>query len=106
MSQFSWGLSQQNRRTLVIDGHEFTKKTGNTEWKHSLEVLKTTSITRNNDLFFCRNEHTHEVFLGRLRCKASRAENGKEQKNSESTSQWHHYSKLPAVCVRRKRPFN
>ena len=26
MSQISWGLSQQNRRTLVIGGHEFTKK--------------------------------------------------------------------------------
>ena len=26
MSQTSWGSSQQNRRTLVIGGHKFTKK--------------------------------------------------------------------------------
>ena len=71
MSQISWGISQQNRRTLVIGGHD-KKKTGNKEWKHSLEVFKmgshkckTTAITRDNDLISCRNEHTHEVFPGR-----------------------------------------
>ena len=60
MSQISWGLSQQNWRTLVIGGHEFTKKTGNKEWKHSLEVFKmgsnickTTAITRDTDLISC-----------------------------------------------------
>ena len=27
MSQLTWGISQRNKRTLIIDGHEFTKKT-------------------------------------------------------------------------------
>ena len=39
MIQISWGLSQRNWRTLVMCGHEFTKKIGNKEWKHSLEVF-------------------------------------------------------------------
>ena len=72
MSQISWGLSQQNRRTLVIGGHELTKKqetkNGNIHWKSSRwgsHKCKTTSITRENDLISCRNEHTHEVFPGR-----------------------------------------
>ena len=72
MSQISWGLSQQNRRTLVMGGHEFTKKqetkNGNIHWKCSRwgsHKCKTTAITRENDLISCRNEHTHEVFPGR-----------------------------------------
>ena len=72
MSQISWGLSQQNRRTLVIGGHEFTKKqetkNGNLHWKCSRwgsHKCKTTAITRENDLISCRNEHMHEVFPGR-----------------------------------------
>ena len=72
MSQISWGLSQQNRRTLVIGGNEFTKKNrkenGNIHWKCSRwgsHVCKTTAITRDNDLISCRKEHTHEVFPGR-----------------------------------------
>ena len=72
MSQISWGLSQQNWRTLVIGGHEFTKKqetkNGNIHWKCSRwgsHKCKTTAITRENDLISCRNEHMHEVFPGR-----------------------------------------
>ena len=72
MSQISWGLSQQNRRTLVIGGHELTKKQetkdGNIHWKCSKwgsHKCKTTAITRENGLISCRNEHTHEVFPGR-----------------------------------------
>ena len=49
------------------------EKAGNKEWKHSLEVFKmgshkckTTAITRENDLISSRNEHTDEVFPGRL----------------------------------------
>ena len=26
MSQLTWGISQRNKRTLIIDGHDFTKK--------------------------------------------------------------------------------
>ena len=26
MSQLTWGISQRNKRTLFIDGHDFTKK--------------------------------------------------------------------------------
>ena len=72
MSQISWGLSQQNRRTLVIGGQEFTKKqetkNGNIHWKCSRwgsHKCKTTAVNRENDLISSRNEHTHEVFPGR-----------------------------------------
>ena len=48
------------------------KKTGNKEWKHSLEVFKmrssickTWAMTRDNDLISCWNENTHAVFPGR-----------------------------------------
>ena len=73
MSQTSWGLSQQHRRTIVIGGHDFTKKkqetkNGNIHWKCSRwgsHKRKTTAITRDNALISCRNEHTHKVFPGR-----------------------------------------
>ena len=37
MSQNSWGLFQQNRRTLVIGGHEFTKK-NRKQWMETLAL--------------------------------------------------------------------
>ena len=71
MSQISWGLSQQNRGALVIDGHEFTKKKGKNGNIHrkclrwASTKCKMTAITRDNDLIPCRFEHTNEVFSGR-----------------------------------------
>ena len=67
LCKISWGLSQQNRRTLVIGGREFTKKqeakNGKTHWKCSRRgshKCKTIAMTRDNDFISCRNEHTHK----------------------------------------------
>ena len=34
MSQLTWGVSQQNKRTLIIDEHDFTKKQTTTTTEH------------------------------------------------------------------------
>ena len=71
MSQISWGYISTESEN-ACNRWPRQKKTGNKEWKHSLEVFKmgshkckTTAITRDNDLISCRNEHTHQVFPGR-----------------------------------------
>ena len=39
MSQLTWGISQRNKRTLIIDGHDFTKK-------HQLSLPSRAAINR------------------------------------------------------------
>ena len=72
MSQLTWGRSQRNKRTLIIDGHDFTKKqtTKNTEhWRcarYSSHKCRMLAVTAGDELVSTKNEHSHDVRPGRI----------------------------------------
>ena len=75
MSEITWGTSQQNRLTLILDGHEFQKKLETkttTHWKcskWSSYKCKVTAITTGKQLLSKKNEHNHEIVPGHVQAK-------------------------------------
>ena len=75
MSEITWGTSQQNRLTLILDGHEFQKKIETkttTHWKcskWSSYKCKVTAITTGKQLLSKKNEHNHEIVPGHVQAK-------------------------------------
>ena len=72
MSQLTRGISQRNKRTLIIDGHDFTKKqtTKTTEhWRcarYSSHKCRMLAVTAGDELVSTKNEHSHDVRPGKI----------------------------------------
>ena len=72
MSQLTWGISQRNKRTLIIDGHDCTEKqtTKTTEhWrcaKYSSHECRMLAVTAGDELVSTKNEHSHDVRPGKV----------------------------------------
>ena len=75
MSSITWGTSQRDRLTLIIDGNDFHKKLETkttTHWKCSKwnsHKCKMTAITANEQLLSTKNEHNHEIITGHVEAK-------------------------------------
>ena len=75
MSEITWGTSQQDRLTLILDVLEFQKKLETkttTHWKcskWSSYKCKVTAITTGKQLPSKKNEHNHEFIPGHLLAK-------------------------------------
>ena len=72
MSQLTWGISQQNKQTLIIDGHDFTKKqtTKTSEhWtcaRYNSHKCRILAFTAGDELVSTKNEHSHDVRPGKV----------------------------------------
>ena len=72
MSQLTRGISQRIKRTLIIDGHDFTKNqtTKTTEhWRcarYSLHKCRMLAVTAGDELVSTKNEHSHDVRPGKI----------------------------------------
>ena len=66
-----WGISQRNKRTLIIDGHDFTEKqtTKTTEhWRcarYSSHKFRMLAVTAGEELVSIRNKHSQDVRPGK-----------------------------------------
>ena len=71
----TWGTSQQNRFTLIHDGHEFQKELETKTTTHlkcskgSSYICKVTAITTGKHLLSKKNEHNHEIVPGQVQTK-------------------------------------
>ena len=86
MSQITWGLSQLNKRTLIIDRHNFTKKetTKTTEhWRcarYSSHKCRILAVTAGVELVSTKYEHSHGVRLGKVEANRIKHQIKKEAK--------------------------
>ena len=100
MRQITCELAQRNRKTLIMEGHEITKKqeteNGNDYWKCSRWHSHKCKVTRVENQVSSRNDDSHE-FPGR---SDDRIIVQQMYQNSAGSSHQLHYCNLPLQTVR------